>query len=100
VARSFRHCAGGSETSCQPASSMQTDLRRCTMGSGRLCGVNRWASHAMFGRSGQSDSGRVEPLCLSTGRRPSTVRKHREMNPGASDAIEVLEPDDGGLLGE
>jgi hypothetical protein len=31
---------------------------------------------------------------------PATVRKHREMNPGASDAIEVLEPDDGGLLGE
>jgi len=28
---------------------------------------------------------------------PATVRKHREMNPGASDAIEVLEPDDGGL---
>ena len=29
---------------------------------------------------------------------PATVRKHREMNPRACDAIEVLEPDDGGLL--
>jgi len=29
---------------------------------------------------------------------PAMVRKHREMNPGASDAIEVREPDDGGLL--
>jgi hypothetical protein len=30
----------------------------------------------------------------------SEERLHREINPGASDAIEVLEPDDGGLLGE
>jgi hypothetical protein len=29
---------------------------------------------------------------------PATVRKHREMNPRACDAIEVREPDDGGLL--
>jgi hypothetical protein len=29
---------------------------------------------------------------------PATVRKHREMNPKASDAIQVREPDDGGLL--
>jgi hypothetical protein len=44
---------------------MQTDFAcRCMVGSGRPCGVNRRASHAVFGRSGQSDSGRVEPLCL------------------------------------
>jgi hypothetical protein len=31
---------------------------------------------------------------------PRRAEKHGEMNPGASDAIEVLELDNGGLLGE
>ena len=37
---------------------------------------------------------RAQPMPLP----PATVRKHREMNPRACDAIEVREPDDGGLL--